>query len=352
MALSRADKDKLLQKMRNNKAKKEGFRDPTEWRPKFNKEGSQVFRIYVLMQLVEGDKCLGKDGSETVCKKDWDLYYFQRGNHWVDKKTYECPRVRDGGDCPMCSAGFDLMREIDDKDARKAIAKEWLSQENHIVNVYFPDHKDNPKELRGEVKWWRVPMGIWNQCEEALERNDDGGDEDDPKPFGLFFDPSSSFPIKISLQEKAGYNNYDGSKMLGKPYPIDDDEDKIETILAKRIDVQTKFPDPNIEDLKKLVDSKLSSSSTGDSGFDDDEEKESKKKDSKPVEESKSKSKSKDEDDDDDNNDESKSKAKAEDDDDDKPEEKSKSKAKAKDDDDDDDGELDDEMKKLLAELE
>jgi len=370
MALSRSEKQKLLQKMRETKAKKGGgFRDPNEWRPKFEKDKDLTYRIHILPPLLEGDECIGKDGKTTKCEKDWDLYYYQRGGHFINKKIHECPRVRDGGECPMCSIGFDLMRESDDKEVRKQIAKEWLSQESHVVNIYFPDHKDNPSDLRGNVMYWRLPMAIFRQCEDAFDRDDDGGDDDDPLAFGLFFDPEESFPIKITLREKAGYNNYDDSKLLGKSRALADSESEIEEILAKRIDVPERYPKPDIKELQKIADAKMSGDTDGSSGFDEDD---NSSKENKKVQESKEEPESKDDSDGSEEDEKKKKKEEAlkkqreakkkreeaakkeaeeskDDDDDDDDDGDSKSKSKSKDDDDDD--ELDPEMAALLEDL-
>lgn len=274
--------------MRNNKAKKgSGFRDPNEWRPKYDAEKDLNFRIYILPPLMKGDACLDKDNNVSECKEDWDLYYFQRGGHFINNRIVECPRVRGLGDCPLCSIGFDLMKESDDKEVRKQIAKEWLSQESRVCNIYFADHKDNPEELRGKVKYWRLPLAIFRQCEDALDRDDDGGDEDDPLAYGLFFDPEDSFPIKIVLREKAKYNNYDDSKLLGKSRAIADSEEEIEEILSKRINVPERFPDPDVSELQKIADAKMSGDTSGssDAGFDDDDS--GKNNDGNDVKESK-----------------------------------------------------------------
>ena len=75
--LSRSNKQKLLDKMRQNKAKKGGGkRDPTEWRPKY-KEGEDItYKVYILPPLEEGDTCLDKDGQESACEESWDLWYY------------------------------------------------------------------------------------------------------------------------------------------------------------------------------------------------------------------------------------------------------------------------------------
>lgn len=327
--MSKSAKAKLMERLRKNReAKNKKFRDPHEWRPKYKDDEEQEFRVIVLPPLLEGDKCLDKDGEPIKCKDDWDFWYFQHGHHFIKKQRLQCPRQHSGDDCPMCDVGFDLMRDVDDKKQKSAIAREWLSSEQHAVNILFTNHKINPEELRGQVKWWNMPSKIWLQCEAALDRKEeDAGDEEDPKPYGMFFDPDNAFPVKVILNEKAGYNNYDGSALLGKSSPISKNEDEIENILSKRNDIPSKFDEPDIEALTKVVEDKLSSQMEG--SFDDDQEE---------IKEEKVKTES--------NNSEVE---KVEEEVEEIKEEIKDKKEKKKDEEDDD---LDEEMKDLLAQLE
>lgn len=354
MALDKKSKAALLAKMRSNQSKANGSRDPQEWRPKFKKDEIIRYKAFILPPLMEGDECLAKDGSVIKCKSDWDVWFVQHGHHFINKRKYQCPRIHGTGSCPMCDTGFELMNGVDDKPTRRAIAKEWLSQENRAVNIYFTDTKDNPEDLRGKVFWWNVPNAIFEQCKSCIDRNDEGPDEDDPQPYGLFFLPEEAYPVIIELKEKSEYNNYDGSKILSRAKAIADTEEEIEEILNKRVDVRLRIDEPDIEALTKIVDEKLAKTGGGFDDDDDDVKSESKskksekksEKESEPESESKSESKSKpwlkpkddddDTDDDDDNDDEA--------DKDDKDDEADK-------DDDDDDEELDDEMKSLLQQL-
>ena len=272
-SISKADKQKLLDRMRQKQAEQSGFRDLTEWRaPKLKAPEEKSFRIIILPPLEKGDPCVGGTASESM-----DLYYRLFGYHLINKKRYECPRVHpEKGDCPLCSMGFDLMKETDDKKIRSGLAKEWLSQQNYAVNIYFENHKDNPEDLRGKVFWWSLPNAIQLICEKAF-KSDDAGDDDNPKAHGLFFDPDDAFPLIIEIKVKNDYNNYEGSKFLGKARPIASTQKEIDDILAKRHDVMKKFEARDIKALEKLLQEKLGgtsgggessgSSSSGDEGY-------------------------------------------------------------------------------------
>lgn len=270
-SISKVDKQKLLDRMRQKQAEQSGFRDLTEWRaPKLKSPEEKSFRVIILPPLEQGDPCVGGTASESM-----DLYYRVFGYHLINKKRYECPRVHpEKGDCPLCSTGFDLMKETDDKKVRSGLAKEWLSQQNFAINIYFENHKDNPEDLRGKVFWWSLPNAVQMICDKAF-KSDDAGDDDNPKAHGLFFDPNDAFPLIIEIKVKNDYNNYEGSKFLGKSRPIAATQEEIDAILAKRHDVMKKFEARDIKALEKLLQDKLggttggesSGNSSGDEGY-------------------------------------------------------------------------------------
>jgi hypothetical protein len=330
MAMSKEAKQKLLDKMRKNQNSSQ--RDPTEWRPKFKKEETISYKAYVLPPIMEGDTCLDKNGNKITASSDWDVWYVQNGHHFINKRRYQCPRVHGTGECAMCDAGFELMRDVDDKETRSAIAKEWLSQESHAVNLYFPDVKDNPEDVRGKVLWWNLPNKIFKMGKNCVDRSDPGPDEDDPQPYGLFFMPDEALMFKIELKEKSGYNNYDDSKMFVKPKPIASDDDEIQEILDRRSDIRLKFDKPDPDALTKIVEEKLAGS-VDESGFSEDHVSED------HVSESKAQKASGDSEEEE----ESKSKHKP------KAEQK---KAKPEPEPESDDDDMDDEMKALLDQIE
>lgn len=270
MAISQADKQKLLERMRAKQAAQTGFKDPSEWRPpKMKKDEERKFRVIFLPPLNEGDKCVGGTASSTL-----DLWYLPHGHHFINKKRYECPRVHiEKGECPLCSTGFDLMREVDDKEVRSKLAKEWLAQSNFAVNVYFENHKDNPEDLRGKVLWWSIPVSVFNKCDKAF-KSDSAGDDDNPQAFGLFFDPENAFPFIVNVTEKSGYNNYESSVFTSKSRPIAQSDEEIQDILDRRHDLYKKFEGRDIKALEKLLNDKLAggseqpkSNEDGDDGY-------------------------------------------------------------------------------------
>lgn len=263
--------------------------DPDEFRPaKADSETEPLkYRFYILPPIVAGDKLKG-----GIAKKSMDLPQITHGYHWINKKPFACPRCNslDPQDCPVCQFGFDLLAETpattnENKDKRKTIVKEWMPNTSTLVNIYFPNSKINPEELRGKVKFFNAPKTCADQWEAALNRND-CGDPEDPQAFGAFFDENAAFVYQLEAVKQAQYNSYKSSKFIttdGKPQPIIRDEagvamvKHIKAVLEQRIDLFSKVETPDMEKLKRVV----SVRTTGDDGeeeavqFDKDETEES-----------------------------------------------------------------------------
>lgn len=247
------DIDKIRAQMKKLAGKPQ---DPFEYRPPKAKAGETIkHRFYVLPPLQKGDKCHGgamtKDMGNAVCVK--------HGNHWVNNKPYACPRVLLEEECELCQAGFDLLSETNDKDKRNAIVKQFLAQTSYAVNVYFPSIESNPEELRDKVLWFNAQKTIFDILHEALMR-DNGGDEEDPQAFGVYYNEQNAFLFQIQIQQSGTYNDYRTSKFLAKigPMPIavtkdkKPDDKKIQKILDSRHDLCLKVEQPNPKKIHQL----------------------------------------------------------------------------------------------------
>lgn len=268
MALDRkAMLDKIRAKM---KARSGGGRqrDPHEFRaPKVQKGQTFKVKAYVLPPLNRGEMC--SSGEEAKIGMD-DLFYFPVGFHWINNKYHPCPRIFDGDDCPYCSFGFDLMRETDDREARSEISRTYLPRTQYAVNLYFPPFKTTPEEFRGKVMYYALPKTIFDKLEECIQRDDDGGDADDPMPFGLFYDPENAYTLAIEITKKGEYNNYENSKFLPASLgPIAKDDKKIQAILDMRHDIPDKYDDRDPSALRKIVAEIMNTDDSD--GFDADE---------------------------------------------------------------------------------
>jgi hypothetical protein len=161
-----------------------------------------------------------------------------------------------------------------------------------VANVYFPDVKTNPEELRGKVVFYAMPKTIFDKLEECIQLNSAGDDPDDPQAWGIFYEPSDAYPLLIVINKKGDYNSYVDSKLLAAARgKMASSQKKIDEILAQRHDIPTKYSERSAENrqaLQGFVDALMNGATgggngnSGGSGFDADETKSSKTEATKP----------------------------------------------------------------------
>ncbi len=263
-----------LQKLREKLMKRKGSfkRDPSEWR--ISQVGPQEefkAKAYILPPLERGETC-----SDGEAKHGMDgLFFFQVGDHWINRKRYPCPRVYDNDECAYCQLGFRLLRETQNKKSRSEVSRAYLPSTKYVVNLYFPDTKTNPEEVRGKVLYYAMPKTIFDKLEECIQLDNPGNDPDDPQAWGIFYDPQDAYPLSVVVNKKGDYNSYVDSKLLaagrGK---IASNQSKIDDVLGKRHDISTKYPERSTENLKTLqgfVDDLMNGKDDSDDGFNVDE---------------------------------------------------------------------------------
>lgn len=291
------NRQEMLKKMRERMSKEGKGLDPHMWKcPPATKEDLQ-YKFYVLPPVQKGDKV-----ESGVASHDMDLWYVEVGTHWVDNQPTECPRVHDGDDCPICTLGFDLMRDEQDPDRRKEIVRTYLPQTKYVVNIYFPDLQKTPEDLRDTVKWYQMPKTVFDIMKATFMLDNDGGDEHNPLAYGDFywtgiedFDDGSKNPgaymFLLIAERQGGFNNYKTSRFLPNTRgPIIKNSDgspnveKIQEILDSRHDIFTKFQARDQDKLqqvvKKLTGEDVMESS---SGFDTDETQSSPSEEPQPA---------------------------------------------------------------------
>lgn len=191
--------------------------DPTQWRlPKATKDQNLSFKFIVLPPL-EPDAACASGKAKTDMK---GLYSYRVGLHWIGeagtKRPYTCPRMHDGSNCAYCSQGFALMNETEDSEQRKMIRKTFMPSEVHAVNVYFPNVKSNPPELRDKVKWVEISQRtITDRFNECLGRNETdatGETEEETQAWGFFYEPEESYHFLLNIVQKGEWNDYAGSR--------------------------------------------------------------------------------------------------------------------------------------------
>jgi len=268
------DVDAIRKKLQKSMGR---FNDPDLFKPEKAQDGttSLKYRFFVLPPLMKGD-----DTRSGPAIKSMEQFFATHGNHWINDRPHPCPRVYGGDDCPVCTFGFDLLRDEKDTDKRRLIVQQWMPQSYYMVNIYFPNVKTNPEDLRGKVKYFNASKTCFDQWTTCLLR-DDAGDSDDPEAFGVFFDETEAFCYQLEVLKSGRNNSYKSSKFLsngGESTAIaknkDGSPDKkaIAAILAKRVDLFAKIEEPDLDKISKLASSMINGDDgDDDSGFDEDE---------------------------------------------------------------------------------
>lgn len=249
------DIEAIRKKLKDSMAGK--FADPDEFRPEKGKSTTEPikYRFYILPPIMEGDKL--KSG---VVKRGMEQFFIAHANHWVNQKPYPCPRVWDHSECPLCSMGFSLLKDTKDDNQKRKIREQWMPATYYMVNIFFPNTKMNPEDLRNKVKFYNAPKTCFDLWSSALLK-DNCGSPEDPEAFGVFYDERAAFMFELCVLKQGLQNSYKTSKFLsngGKPQPmvVDKDgkpNDKVLTaLLALRHDLWSKIEIPDMEKIKKL----------------------------------------------------------------------------------------------------
>lgn len=272
------DVDAIRKKLKASMSGK--FSDPDEFRPEKAKSASEAvkYRFFICPPLIEGDKLK----SGTVARGMDSQFFVAHGNHWVNDKPYPCPRIWTGEKCPICDFGFDLLKDekIKGDDAkRQSVVKQWMPTQYYMMNIFFPNVKENPEDLRNRVMFYNAPKTVIDICTACLMR-DDAGDPESPEAFGVFFDENNAFPFELQVLKQGRNNSYKTSKFLATPRAIVRNSDgspnpkAIAAVLTLRHDLFAKIEEPNMDKIKRIYEVMQNgddSGSDGKGGFDNDE---------------------------------------------------------------------------------
>lgn len=257
------------------------YTDPDEFRPDKakDKDNPIKYRFFILPPFKEGD--LLKGGPATA---SMDNFFVPNGQHWINDKPHGCPRVWDNSDCPVCSIGFDLLKECKEKKAdderKQQVLRTWMPATYYMVNIYFTNWKGNPEDLRGKVKYYNAPKTCLDKWMATLMK-DDKGDEEDPDAYGVFFDETAAFCFELVAAKEGKNNGYKTSAFIknnGIPVPMIMNEDrtpnskKLEALLQQRINLFTKIEKPDSAKLEREAKRMLGDDDDDNGGgFDSDE---------------------------------------------------------------------------------
>jgi hypothetical protein len=238
------------------------------------------YRFFILPPIMTGDKLKGGEATQ-----DMDHFFLPHANHWINDRPHPCPRVWSGdehGDCAVCQAGFDLLKEEKDENTRKEIIKQWMPNTYYMVNIFFVNSPMNPEDLRGQVKFFNAPKTLFDTWTATLMR-EGSGDPEDPVAHGVFFDESAAFMFQLEVLKFGRNNSYKTSKFVangGEPQPMLKDTSKLPALLKMRHNLYEKVERPSVEAMKKLARVIIDGD---DGGFDDEESASKKSENTKPA---------------------------------------------------------------------
>lgn len=90
--------------------------------------------------------------------------YYENGQHWYQRYPYECPRVHDQTECPVCDFARKVLADgILDSTVRTSITRNFLAKSRWLVNIYLVQGERNPPELRGRVMRFNMPRSVIDQ---------------------------------------------------------------------------------------------------------------------------------------------------------------------------------------------
>jgi hypothetical protein len=125
----------------------------------------------------------------TITKPmDKDVWYYENGAHWIDKKMLECPRIHDDKKCPICEV---LRGSVGNADLRK-----YWANFRYAVNAYFFKWK-NPPGVADTVQFYNMPKTLFEIIYKGME--------DSPWPLlpvGI---------VKLRMEWWQNWPRYDGS---------------------------------------------------------------------------------------------------------------------------------------------
>jgi len=234
-----SDVDAELEKIRAIMKKMKGGRqhDQSEWRPdKASPNASLKWKFFFLPPV---------DSMTMWC--------YRHGYHFINNRSYECPRLHDSQSCPLCDYAFNEMQKYKDRESRSKIARALLPMAKYAVNIYFPMYETTPEHLRDKVMWFSMSQTVYDICEKVIFR-DGPGDGPEPEPYGVFWNPEDAYPFILEARLKGEWNSYDASRFLPTKVPITKKgKEAINKILASRHDIPSKFESRNFDALTNIV---------------------------------------------------------------------------------------------------
>lgn len=205
------------------------------WKPEVIGNSQTKYKVRLLPRM------------ETETGQPW----FEKRMHYIDLDNNEqivepCPTTIDE-DCPFCEESQRLFNTGNPFDEEKALNL-WRKK-RYVANILVREDEREGGENEGGVFIWEFGTTIYDLMKNAIS--------DDHL---IFWDPFEGADLRIAVQKKQNYTNYDGSSFDRQNSPIAEDKSKAEEIVDKCYNLTEKFNEDafkSYEELKEIMEEKM-----------------------------------------------------------------------------------------------
>jgi hypothetical protein len=187
------------------------------WSPPSDKEGT--FPIRILPPLK---------------KKGEKLFYFQHKIHWIDGSPYECldqelvdsrGNLHEAEECPICSMAKKLYK-ISERDSDEwKLANELRQQPRYVYRIIVRDPDNSEEEVN--PKFYETGKKIYEIIFHILTESD----------YGVIIDYKNGRDMNIKKVGKGRRSNYDQSLPAANTSPLFKEPDKIKATIEKAMEM-------------------------------------------------------------------------------------------------------------------
>ena len=169
------------------------------------------------------------------------IFYKETKKHKIGDQYLYCPRV-EGDSCPICKKYKALWEK--NTTTSQALAKEIKPRFQYLYNIILKDENGKQPEDPKKVLIYESGKKLYEKLMSYFFDPD----------FGDLTDAKSGFNFVIEKSEgDMGFPSYDNSRPKRNPSPISDDEEVIEEILSKVINLDSQVTYKSYEELEKIL---------------------------------------------------------------------------------------------------
>lgn len=235
MALkSYKDQVEKVKEMVDNEENSGGYNSEDKWKPTIVGDRQTKYVVRLLPRM------------ETETGQPW----FEKRMHYIDLDNNEriiepCPTTIEE-DCPFCDEARKLFDTGNPFDEEKALNL-WRKK-RYVANILVREDGREDGENEGEVFLWEFGTTIYDIMKAAI--SDDGL---------IFWDPWDGADLRISVQPKKDWINYDGSNFERDNSPISESDEEAEEIVDECYNLTKRFEDAfkSYDELKEIMEEKM-----------------------------------------------------------------------------------------------